>query len=284
MQPGGSGLFGRNALVGFVIAVLVTWAWILSLPAPAAAEGAGATTCLQCHGQQGMPGFVDAKKFASSPHGALGCNACHTSVEGYPHKLPAGAKGEVAAALKTEAWQSCQNCHQDVTAAYAQSVHGATGLECSSCHGPVHALVVASQSSSPVAHKNIAATCEQCHTGTVAESYNESLHAAAVRLGSDRAATCSSCHGSHDVVLASAANSPVNSKNTPKTCARCHGTAAAGFAQGKEHVLPVNEGAGKPLFWTGKFFTWLTISVIVLLVGHMELELFSQLRARTRHS
>jgi cytochrome b subunit of formate dehydrogenase len=60
------------------------------------------------------------------------------------------------------------------------------------------------------------------------DSYKQSVHARAVALGKD-AATCSSCHGSHDIYPATDTRSKVNHWRVPQTCAQCHKEIAREF-------------------------------------------------------
>jgi len=66
-------------------------------------------------------------------------------------------------------------------------------------------------------------TCAECHADAQ-EAYSHSLHAKPVKAGSAAAANCQDCHGgAHEIVGADDATSPVNHKNIPYTCGRCHG-------------------------------------------------------------
>jgi cytochrome b subunit of formate dehydrogenase len=72
------------------------------------------------------------------------------------------------------------------------------------------------------------------------DSYKQSVHARAVALGKE-AATCSSCHGSHDIYPATDTRSRVNHWNVPGTCAQCHKEIAREFNE-SVHGLAVKEG------------------------------------------
>ena len=64
--------------------------------------------------------------------------------------------------------------------------------------------------------------CATCHAGEVKE-FASSIHGRARGQGDTNAPSCADCHGAtHKVVEASAADSPVNSKNLPSTCGHCH--------------------------------------------------------------
>ncbi len=193
--------------------------------------------CLACHsdatltkeeGGKTVSLHVDEGKFKNSIHGSMfGCTDCHADVKGFPHD-PAPAQVK------------CETCHADQVAAYKNSVHGTASANgnkqvanCLSCHGSPHEVVTASDPASPVAHQNVPKTCGACHgqkfvmesNGMSAApfySYEESVHGKAVAGGSSKAAVCTDCHGSHDILMASDAKSKIFKFNVPKTCAQCH--------------------------------------------------------------
>jgi formate dehydrogenase gamma subunit len=83
-----------------------------------------------------------------------------------------------------------------------------------SCHGNAHEVA-------PPAARG-ANLCASCHADEVKE-FATSVHGRARKQGDTNAPSCAACHGAtHQVVEASAANSPVNGKNLPSTCGRCH--------------------------------------------------------------
>jgi cytochrome b subunit of formate dehydrogenase len=53
-------------------------------------------------------------------------------------------------------------------------------------------------------------------------SYETSVHGVALASGNQMAATCSDCHGPHDLKKASDPTSRVNKWNVAETCSRCH--------------------------------------------------------------
>ena len=66
----------------------------------------------------------------------------------------------------------------------------------------------------------------------------------------------------------------------PSTCAQCHLYPRENFAKGKEHAVLAPRGPGAPMYWTLKFFTWLTILTMIALILHIEVELFGKLRRK----
>ena len=193
--------------------------------------------CLACHGDNTLSKeesgkqvslYVDDKKFQGSVHSVFGCTDCHSDVKAVPHE---------AAPAKP----ACATCHADQQAAYDTGFHAAArkkgdtrAARCVDCHGSPHAIVAASDPASRVHRTNIPATCGACHgqkfvmeaSGHSAQpfaSYQESVHGRAVAAGSEKAAVCTDCHGSHDIRPASDSKSPIFKFNVPNTCGQCHG-------------------------------------------------------------
>src|ERR1035437_1845704 len=97
---------------------------------------------------------------------------------------------------------------------FAKSVHGK--LNCVDCHDTIK--------EAPHASKLPLAQCNSCHEKPAAQ-FAASIHGMSHKLGASDAATCTSCHGSHDIVPVKQANSPVYKFNLPKTCGTCHDNA-----------------------------------------------------------
>ena len=53
-------------------------------------------------------------------------------------------------------------------------------------------------------------------------AYATSIHGMSHAMGASGAATCTSCHGDHEIVPVKQLDSPVFKLNLPQTCARCH--------------------------------------------------------------
>jgi formate dehydrogenase gamma subunit len=186
--------------------------------------------CATCHADE-------AKSFPASAHSILGesaCASCHGSV----HELKTTEKLIPG---------KCVECHADEVKALESSIHGQAAKngdpdapKCVSCHGSIHGVKASSETDSTIARKNMADTCAKCHSDAgflsrhkipvahPVDSYKQSVHARAVAAGKE-AATCSSCHGSHDIYPATDARSKVNHWKVPGTCAQCHKEIAREF-------------------------------------------------------
>ncbi len=185
--------------------------------------------CIACHGERDMGSlFVDVREFKESIHKDLSCIDCHNDITDLPHpeKLKA---------------VSCKTCHEDVFVIYSKSIHGrerAKGEElvatCRDCHGK-HNIRSSKDPQSLTYPVNLPRTCSRCHedekitkekhipVGKPYKSYSESIHGKAViQRKSMMAPTCSTCHGSHDILLSSDSESRTNRNNIPKMCGKCH--------------------------------------------------------------
>ena len=202
--------------------------------------------CLACHSDSslthevnGKPAslYVNPDKFKDSIHGSMfQCVDCHADLKTSPHE-------------GTPAKVSCAQCHAEEQAAYDRSYHAkaikagdAKAATCVDCHGSPHELLAAGDPKSKVSHVNIPATCGVCHgqkfvmeaSGHSAQpylSYQESVHGKAVAAGSEKAAVCTDCHGTHEILAASDPKSSIFKFNVPLTCAKCHGPVQQEFAQ-----------------------------------------------------
>lgn len=94
---------------------------------------------------------------------------------------------------------------------FANSVHG--DWDCIDCHSDIEEI--------PHAENLQPAACADCHSD-IEEEYALSIHGALGAMGNTDIATCSDCHGSHDIKPVDDIESRVFKMNLAKTCAECH--------------------------------------------------------------
>jgi len=202
--------------------------------------------CLACHSDASLSHevngktvslHVDPQAFKDSIHGSMfTCVDCHTDVKSAAHET-------------TPKKITCATCHADQQAAYDRSFHAKAvkdgndnAATCVDCHGSPHELLPATDPKSRVAHGNIPATCGTCHSQKFVmeksglsvqpvASYQQSVHGHAVANGSEKAAVCTDCHGSHDILDAKDSKSPIFKFNVPLTCGKCHDQISKEFQQ-----------------------------------------------------
>ena len=199
------------------------------------------SACVACH-------EVDLVAFQASKHGSMGCVGCHSSITRLPH-----AEKPVPV--------NCAACHEDQVKAYSKSIHGTArknGMSdtaiCKSCHGSAHQIMSGGDPASPVNKKNLADTCAACHSNPdflakhkipfakPVEAYRLSVHGREVAKGNASAASCSDCHGSHDILPSTDPKAKVNRANVAETCGVCHSDIQAIYVD-SVHGLAVKRGS-----------------------------------------
>ena len=124
---------------------------------------------------------------------------------------------------------SCYHCHPNVVTEFRNNIHYNNGLSCVDCHGGSNTSNPGLISSSVMSgnfigrptRENITDICSKCH-GQETKDYKTSIHWDEIQKGHTDAATCTDCHGIHDIRAISDPNSSANRKNSPTTCAKCH--------------------------------------------------------------
>jgi cytochrome b subunit of formate dehydrogenase/nitrate/TMAO reductase-like tetraheme cytochrome c subunit len=195
------------------------------------------STCSRCHAAEQM-------KFMSSDHGValssgvMGAPTCIDCHDEHNVKKPSDAGAQTS---HSNVAAMCLRCHLDnpdvrmkvgpsagFISSYEKSVHAqavrsgnAAAATCIDCHGS-HDMRKGNNPSSNVARKNIAATCGRCHTDVLGE-YRGSIHGTAFASGVDASATCTDCHGEHNILSPTDAGSPTAAKNvSAQVCSPCH--------------------------------------------------------------
>ena len=243
--------------IGMSVLVLPgpVFAFLLGLVFAAEARAAQKVTapsnddCLACHSdpeakrESGSSIAVLPEPFAKSFHGPMTCVDCHVDLAttaDFPHREK----------LKKV---DCASCHEDIPKELRRSVHarvtaGPDGPDCISCHGPAHQILPRSDPGSMVAKANLATTCGSCHSNPdflarhkipfarPVDAYRLSVHGRAVARGSQEAASCSDCHGSHLVIPSRDPAGKTNHWKVPETCGSCHKEVAKTYADSVHEI------------------------------------------------
>lgn len=162
---------------------------------------------------------------------------------------------------------TCGKCHNDVENHYLDSSHGQAfkkGLSaapvCTDCHNE-HSINSISDPISPVSRANEPKICLGCHLGNKTvlelvgvspaflESIKYSVHLVALSKGNVKAATCSDCHGAHDMLPAGNPKSKVFRNSIPTTCGQsgCHQNVAAKYFGGIHGEALLNGNNSAPV-------------------------------------
>ncbi len=201
------------------------------------ANGPQPQECGKCHekARDHFNASAHGRAFASKEKNAPDCLTCHRQAIA-PH-----AQEKASLAQKLAQTQQCEACHvgkENVAGqalrgvkfvkSFDQSVHGAALQEgkagaanCVDCHG-AHEM---NRALSPDARMNklhVAETCVKCHED-IGRNYRESAHALALGKGNADSATCTDCHGEHDILGHKDPASRIHKTHVAQqVCADCH--------------------------------------------------------------
>jgi hypothetical protein len=215
--------------------------------------------CLSCHGKSDVVKTtgdgtqislrVLASDINNSAHRFIDCTACHST---NPHDPNMNIS-------KLGSAEKCGTCHQYEYKQHLSSIHGqqlaqgnadvATCVDCHSTKSDPHSVMRVLDSNASTYKKNIADTCAKCHNNQdlmnsygivdkVYESYMRSYHGKVIEMSSSElsqlnTATCTNCHGAHNIRAINDPTSPVvGMDNLVQTCVQCHPNAGTEFVKG----------------------------------------------------
>ena len=203
--------------------------------------------CLKCHldeklfpgDERGSAKFV--ARYKTSIHSSIqkdgkpaaGCVDCHGD-----HMIET-VKDPSDATVRAKMMQTCGKCHSKEVDHFSKSSHGTAfkngdpnAPECSKCHGEhdINSVLISDEFSKI----NQTEMCLECHKdnkvnrnkNTHLDDYKNSFHYIALKNGNTNAATCSNCHGPHEMRMANDSLSQIYKKNIENTCGQvnCHVT------------------------------------------------------------
>ncbi len=277
---------GRFLLILSIAIIVIVTALALSATQAYALDE---NNCLACHGKPNLSKlnpagekislYVSEEEVNNAAHRYIDCTTCHTTK---PHEIDTPLS-------KLSLAEKCGSCHQYEYKLHLESTHGQQLLlgnpdvaTCVDCHSPdsnPHSVIRVLEYNAPAYKKNISQTCARCHDNQelmadygivekVYESYMRSFHGKAMQLGTYEiaqldTATCTNCHGVHDIKSTADPSSPVSGlENLAKTCEQCHPGAGVQFASsflGHREASPDNIPAAHN---TEILFTVILISVL----------------------
>ncbi len=194
-----------------------------------------------------------------------------------------------------------EGCHQEVSQVFMESIHGKAVSEgkmdaptCVDCHGNHQVYSKDDPKSKVGGAQKVVLLCNSCHADVKmaenndlpidkAESYLESYHGLAVRGGSQFAADCASCHGSHNIRPSSDPASMIHENNLNETCGSCHPGASITGDFKKVHVTYSKEESPL-LYYIGLIYIFLIVAIIGFMLVHNILDLFRKLQEKKKHA
>jgi cytochrome b subunit of formate dehydrogenase len=253
-------------------------------PAKELERGAGGRAlsqrCVVCHqDRQFQPGDVHKDK--------VSCAACHGAHMIQPVRDPATHGIAIGIA------QRCATCHDSVAARAFHDIHGVTARAQAETPGPLHGDTAATCISCHGGHGmkpahdldrevGLVQRCAACHKRE-GETYADTYHGRATRVGNYRAARCTDCHGSHQIFPSSDPRSSTSKGRLVATCAKCHASAARpSFVSYRAHVRPHDFGDNPAVFLAWLLMNVLLFSVFAVFGVHTVLWLARLLEIRWR--
>lgn len=215
--------------------------------------------CAECHEQA-------YEEYAVSGHGqgllqsglivSAVCADCHGAHGIRP------ASDEQSTVHRSHVADTCATCHRFIAEQLRESVHGRGA-------GPGQDA----QKSAPGGTATMRPTCTDCHVGhdlpdpkgpegrlpqpdrcggchtDLNRAYGFSMHGELTRLGYVEAATCSDCHGAHDIQPQSDPRSRVALENRAQTCGACHANISTNLLTFDPHADHHNRARSPALYW-----------------------------------
>ncbi|MCX6156208.1 MAG: cytochrome b/b6 domain-containing protein [Candidatus Kapabacteria bacterium] len=228
--------------------------------------------CSKCHqeGKQAAKLYTGTEhqivdKYSESIHGkgliksgltvTATCADCHTAHGGLPEKNPASSINPKNISL------TCGKCHFGIEEKFNKSIHSPLVSKstkklpvCSDCH-TAHTI---KRTDANNFRTEILTSCGKCHED-IAETYFDTYHGKVSRLGVSKAAKCSDCHGSHDILPVDDVNSKLSRSNIIATCQKCHKDANKRFTDYFTHATHKDR-----VKWPLLFITFWAMTLLLL--------------------
>ncbi|AJC92468.1 cytochrome c family protein [Campylobacter subantarcticus LMG 24377] len=208
-------------------------------------------------------------KFSNTPS----CRDCHAQKD-------KGIRADIAAS-KNLINQKCATCHEKASNALAKSAHGVQEFlpnqstenkkekpSCITCHS-IH---VSPKHSGIYSQKQLVdQKCAQCHKQKT-KTFHMTFHGKGMVLSTPgetpSVATCSDCHGKHNILKSTERSSSLFPINRVQTCQSCHPNSNENFVNWMAHA-DHGDGENYPgLHGAYIFMTILVISVFVFFGAH----------------
>lgn len=198
--------------------------------------------CLKCHKANGDKAAV---MFTKDIHYEMGvsCADCHGGDQSKSNMGEAMSEKNnfIGVPKGNRISELCSQCHSDEYQNLINSVHGKLTIkgdqiitQCITCHG-IHNILRKEDKNSNVNALNVAKICAGCHSNIAYikkynpelptdqyEKYLTSKHGILNSKKDPKAASCVSCHGSHEIRNVNDVKSKVYASNLPEVCSVCH--------------------------------------------------------------
>lgn len=232
-------------------------------------------TCNRCHADHAsdLRDSVHFEQIRAGDYDAPTCVDCHGAHDTH------GADD-----LRLTISERCESCHEEEAEAYEASVHGESfllGFEeaatCVDCHSSHEVKDPHSEPLQAASYQ----VCAKCHgdeekmskfdkSAHVVDSYladfhgaSNQIHAAAGSAPAEKIATCSDCHGAHDIEAISQMDPMTARAERDRMCESCHEDAPEGFGDAwlGHHPPSIDRS---PVVWAVQWAYRILIPLIIL--------------------
>ena len=204
------------------------------------------------------------------------CVDCHTA-----HKA-LGAESPNSSVSREHLADTCGNCHKGIEEQFKKSIHWPENVvtneqlpTCEDCHTS-HSITRIDTSGFRMKMMD---QCGRCH-GEYADTFFDTYHGKVTQLGSEGAAKCYDCHGTHDILPITNPESHLSTRNIVETCGKCHPRAHLQFAGYLSHATHHDPHRYPYLYWAYVFMTTLLVGTLAFFLLHTFLWLFRLWRTR----
>jgi predicted CXXCH cytochrome family protein len=192
------------------------------------------------------------------------CADCHTAHRELP---PADERSSVHPRNIAD---TCGSCHHGIEETFNQSIHSRQVSDsdkklptCEDCHTS-HSISRVDRAGFRLMMME---QCGQCHESE-ARTFFDTFHGKVSRLGSEGAAKCYDCHGTHNILPPTHPDSTLSRENVVETCAKCHTGAHRRFAGYLTHATH-HDPEKYPFLWAAFWFmTALLVGTLTFALSH----------------
>ncbi len=217
------------------------------------AEKLAKVRCASCHDDVGAKYKDSIHAWAKEKAGLIvapACADCHGAHDVHAKSDPQSR------VFRTAVPATCGKCHDGIKQQYDRGIHAAKlkigdtrAPSCADCH-TAHTIQRADTSAWRLA---VTRECGTCHVQVV-DSFRRTFHGKVTEIGFATAATCSDCHGAHDILPAANSASAVSKARLVATCGRCHPGANEQFVKYDPHPNPGDYRRSAVLWWVNRFY------------------------------
>ncbi|HSL16327.1 MAG TPA: hypothetical protein VLB51_00310 [Methylomirabilota bacterium] len=204
------------------------------------------------------------------------CIDCHTAHSALPEEDPRSTVSE------NKILNTCGSCHRGIEEEFRASIHYPANVvtneelpTCESCHTSHEITRIDAQGFRFMMMNQ----CGRCHE-EFAETFFDTYHGKVTQLGSEGAAKCYDCHGTHNILPSDNPDSTLSRRNVVATCGQCHPRAHLEFAGYLSHATHHDREKYPYLFYAYWFMTTLLVGTLTFFLIHTMLWLFRLWRTR----